>query len=468
MNRKLLFICLSLFLAIIVVIPCASRANNDNEKLKLPDNPIATDIDSKLLESGEVLRIIDEKMSELDKMIENDMIELTDEQIGELNMLKKSLKDNLLTYQSNIFFVIKYKSFALWIHMQYPPIFMILPPHKPLNQGILLSVWNVPEKKLPTVFVFGDYHETVHLIPKINTPVALIGCGASISRLGDAAFKVTYDMTLPKKYNARYSLVANFNIFDCNRDFGGGIYVNNSKVLFLLNKVHRCSANIMGGGIGCVADISVPLYMGVNPLFICNEVYNCTAPDGGGMAFMDDGQSFAIGNKVHDNFAANSGGGVHFYKSGNYFIANSVFKNSTNGSGGGISLNEAGKVIMGANYIADNTSPNNGGGIYVTNGGMIPPVIVWNRILGNTATMDGGGIYVDKDADAAILTIVTTLGEKIVTLVCEYQTSGKYEIIWNGRNESGRTLPSGVYIINLDIENSKGRTVKTAKMVNVQ
>ena len=47
------------------------------------------------------------------------------------------------------------------------------------------------------------------------------------------------------------------------------------------------------------------------------------------------------------------------------------------------------------------------------------------------------------------LSIYNILGQKIITLVSESMQSGIYSIIWNGKNEAGDDVHSGIYFINL-------------------
>jgi flagellar hook assembly protein FlgD len=47
------------------------------------------------------------------------------------------------------------------------------------------------------------------------------------------------------------------------------------------------------------------------------------------------------------------------------------------------------------------------------------------------------------------LTIHNILGQKVMTLVNEYQKAGYKMIHWNGRNERGSELPSGLYFYTL-------------------
>jgi len=44
------------------------------------------------------------------------------------------------------------------------------------------------------------------------------------------------------------------------------------------------------------------------------------------------------------------------------------------------------------------------------------------------------------------LTIFNLLGQKIRTIVNEIQAAGSYRLSWNATDESGKQVPSGVYI----------------------
>jgi hypothetical protein len=47
------------------------------------------------------------------------------------------------------------------------------------------------------------------------------------------------------------------------------------------------------------------------------------------------------------------------------------------------------------------------------------------------------------------LTIYNTLGQKVRTLVNNYQSAGKQTVIWDGRNEKGKAVSSGIYFYRL-------------------
>jgi hypothetical protein len=59
------------------------------------------------------------------------------------------------------------------------------------------------------------------------------------------------------------------------------------------------------------------------------------------------------------------------------------------------------------------------------------------------------------------LRIYNTLGEEVATLVNEYQVAGIRSAFWNGRNSSGASVASGIYIYRL----TAGNVVLSEKML---
>jgi hypothetical protein len=51
-----------------------------------------------------------------------------------------------------------------------------------------------------------------------------------------------------------------------------------------------------------------------------------------------------------------------------------------------------------------------------------------------------------------ILKIFNILGQEIVTMVDREQGAGEYDVIWNGLNDRGDRVPSGVYIYRLQVD----------------
>ncbi len=58
------------------------------------------------------------------------------------------------------------------------------------------------------------------------------------------------------------------------------------------------------------------------------------------------------------------------------------------------------------------------------------------------------------------LKIYDTLGQEVKTLMDEYQSAGNYQIEWNGKNNAGQTVSSGIYFYMLAIDNQFTSTKK--------
>ncbi len=59
------------------------------------------------------------------------------------------------------------------------------------------------------------------------------------------------------------------------------------------------------------------------------------------------------------------------------------------------------------------------------------------------------------------LAIYNTLGQKVATLVDERKSHGEYALLWDGKNENGRDVASGIYLYRLQV----GSSVVSKKMV---
>ena len=51
------------------------------------------------------------------------------------------------------------------------------------------------------------------------------------------------------------------------------------------------------------------------------------------------------------------------------------------------------------------------------------------------------------------LTIYNVMGQRVATLVNEFKVTGSYEVVWNGTNSNGLSMPSGLYVMKLETEN---------------
>jgi len=75
----------------------------------------------------------------------------------------------------------------------------------------------------------------------------------------------------------------------------------------------------------------------------------------------------------------------------------------------------------------------------------------------NSSTQIGYGLPLDAHVK---LTIYNILGEKVRVLVDEYQSAGERNIIWDGKNENGEVVATGIYLYRIEA----GSFTKTAKM----
>ena len=62
------------------------------------------------------------------------------------------------------------------------------------------------------------------------------------------------------------------------------------------------------------------------------------------------------------------------------------------------------------------------------------------------------------------LRIYNMLGQLVKTVVDEHQSEGYYKAVWDGRNETGSTVASGIYIYRM----IAGRVVDTKRMLFVK
>ena len=68
----------------------------------------------------------------------------------------------------------------------------------------------------------------------------------------------------------------------------------------------------------------------------------------------------------------------------------------------------------------------------------------------NPTTSIGYGLSEDSHV---ILTIYNLLGQPIATLVNEQQSAGYREVVWNGTNDAGDKVVSGIYIYKITTDN---------------
>ncbi len=66
------------------------------------------------------------------------------------------------------------------------------------------------------------------------------------------------------------------------------------------------------------------------------------------------------------------------------------------------------------------------------------------------------------DSANVSLIIYNYLGQKIRTLVNEYQSTGNHSVIWDGTTNTGESVSSGIYLYQININNT---SIYTKKMI---
>ena len=67
-----------------------------------------------------------------------------------------------------------------------------------------------------------------------------------------------------------------------------------------------------------------------------------------------------------------------------------------------------------------------------------------------------------------ILDVYDTEGRKVRTLVQGKDDEGPHIAKWDGRDDSGRRVSSGMYLCRLQVKNGGGRAVETIKILHIR
>lgn len=70
-----------------------------------------------------------------------------------------------------------------------------------------------------------------------------------------------------------------------------------------------------------------------------------------------------------------------------------------------------------------------------------------------------------KETGSVRLAVYNILGREIKTLVQMNQTAGAHNALWNGTDESGKLVSSGIYFYSLEVNNPNGSVKRTKKML---
>ena len=61
--------------------------------------------------------------------------------------------------------------------------------------------------------------------------------------------------------------------------------------------------------------------------------------------------------------------------------------------------------------------------------------------------------------------IYNILGQKVRTLVDKPERGGKYEVSWDGKDEEGREVGSGIYFYQLRVQGQKRGVAQKTRMM---
>lgn len=83
----------------------------------------------------------------------------------------------------------------------------------------------------------------------------------------------------------------------------------------------------------------------------------------------------------------------------------------------------------------------------------------------NPSTTVHCDLSANKNTHAVSIRIFNLSGQQVRTLFKGKTVTGEHTVVWDGLDDAGRKLPSGIYFIHLSIEN---RIIDTAKMVKLK
>ncbi|MCK4956487.1 MAG: T9SS type A sorting domain-containing protein, partial [Candidatus Cloacimonetes bacterium] len=66
-----------------------------------------------------------------------------------------------------------------------------------------------------------------------------------------------------------------------------------------------------------------------------------------------------------------------------------------------------------------------------------------------------------QEAGDMALEIYNIKGQRVTTLVSSNLEAGKHSVVWNGKDESGRSVVSGIYFYRM----RSGKYIETKKMI---
>lgn len=278
---------------------------------------------------------------------------------------------------------------------------------------------------------------------------------------------------------------------------GGGIYLCVSTADVYNNQIYN-NNSLSGGGIDC--------YKTANHFIKNNEIFNNYALYGSAITFSES-DCLVENNNINNNTAYYSGGGISAHQSSLEIISNQIHHNVAFEHGGGILLSScsAQNSIIQCNDIYANIAFELGDGIYSIDedtlnaennwwgdesgpyNELLNPNGIGNEVYGEvdfipwstesffptSSIEDNDQLSINNSIlkqnypnpfnptttidfslqnDSKIeLSIYNIKGQKVKTIADNLFDKGNHSVIWNGIDESGISICSGVYLYRLSV-----------------
>jgi parallel beta-helix repeat protein len=259
-----------------------------------------------------------------------------------------------------------------------------------------------------------------------------------------------------------YPIISNNIIKENSTQFGGGIEITtSSRANITNNTISENTASSWGGGINCI-DWS-------SPTIKSNTITDNTSPNGAGV-FCCWSASPTIDSCVISN---NTGGGVYCEGNATPLIKDN---NIVNNQGYGVrNLDKNVTVNAENNWWGDETGPYNPSSNPDGWGDTVSSWVDFDPWL--EEPLEGVGGVEEEEPDIEFLyisgcypnpfiertqieyniqiisnvniAVYNVFGARVKSLLNERQNDGRHTITWNGRDEGGNKLPSGLYFLRL-------------------
>jgi len=225
---------------------------------------------------------------------------------------------------------------------------------------------------------------------------------------------------------------------------GGGIYCKNSSPN-LNNLFITKNFDGWGGGIRCENSSSVIENVGVSENI---------ASDGGGGLFCGGLLSPILKNVTISNNTCWADGGGIYCNAEPQLISVTITRNKAIASGGGIFCNSSESLLLVNLTVSENTAFF-GGGIFChyVEYEITPSQIELYQNYPNPFNSTTTICYNLPKTSLVNIAIHNVLGQKVRDIVNQRQQSGFHNVVWNGKDNRGKYVSTGVYLIKLQSDN---------------